>query len=89
MQDFFSFDSYITPRLVKILFVLGLVAIAIGTFISIGYTLFVGGGFFSGIVMPLLFMAIAVLGLRIYCEMILVFFDMRDRLRQLAERPRL
>ena len=38
-------------------------------------------------ILPLIAAALAALVLRIYCELILVFFDMRDKLADIARKP--
>ena len=42
----------------------------------------------TGVILPLIGACIVGLLWRIYCELILVFFDMRDKLADLAARPR-
>jgi hypothetical protein len=43
---------------------------------------------FSGVILPLVGACVVALLWRIYCELILVFFDMRDKLAEIAARPR-
>ncbi len=82
-----SFSEFVTIRLVKILFILGLV-------IAGAYTLFIGvamlmeGGLtalFSLVVMPLMFI-LCVLGLRVYLEIILVLFRIAENTSVMAGR---
>jgi Domain of unknown function (DUF4282) len=85
--DFLSFDVFITPRIIRIVFALGLLLIAIVTLIRVIvgiWTLTL----FTGVVLPLIGACIVGLLWRIYCELILVFFDMREKLADLASRPR-
>lgn len=90
MRDFFSFDRFITPQIIKIIFVIGLVLLVVGTVLRVGFALLYGGeGVVWGIIVPILVMCLAVLLWRVYCEVMLVFFDMRNRLQALAERPRI
>jgi hypothetical protein len=89
MRDFFSFDRFITPQIIKIIFVIGLVLLFVGTLLRVGFALIYGGGLLWGIIVPILVMCLAVLLWRVYCEVMLVFFDMRNRLQALAERPRI
>ncbi len=87
MSDFLSFDTFITPRIIRVVFALGLLLIAIGTLVRV----VVGIWQFSvlgGIILPLIAACVVALLWRIYCELILVFFDMRDKLADIAARPR-
>ena len=87
MLDFLSFDTFITPRIIRIVFVIGLFLIALGALI----TILVGIWqlrIITGVIVPLVGACVAGLLWRIYCELLLVFFDMRDKLAEIAARPR-
>jgi hypothetical protein len=88
MSEFLSFDTFITPRIIRIVFALGLLLIALGALFRVLYGLW-EFHIFGGVILPLVGACIAALLWRIYCELILVFFDMRDKLADLAARPRL
>ena len=85
MSDFLSFDRFITPSIIRVVFVLGLLLIALGTLLRIllGIWTF---HIFGGVILPLIGMCALALLWRIYCELILVFFDMRDKLTTIATR---
>jgi hypothetical protein len=87
MWDFLSFDTFITPKIIRVMFALGLLLIAIGTLVEvlIGIWHF---SIFTGVILPLIAACAVTLLWRIYCELILVFFDMRDKLAEIAARPR-
>ena len=68
------------------MFVLGLLLIALGTLIRVIWGIW-ELSLITGVVLPLIVACIAALLWRIYCELILVFFDMRDKLAELASRP--
>jgi hypothetical protein len=86
MSDFLSFDSFITPKIIRVVFVLGLLLIAIGTLFRVIWGIW-ELSLITGVVLPLIVACIAALLWRIYCELLLVFFDMRDKLAELASRP--
>jgi hypothetical protein len=88
MSDFLSFDNFIAPKIIRIVFVLGLLLIALGALIRIllGIWEF---SLFRGVILPLIGAGVAILLWRIYCEILLVFFDMRDKLAEIAARPRI
>jgi hypothetical protein len=87
MIEFLSFDTFITPRIIRIVFALGLLLIALSALFRVVYGLW-QLSIFSGVILPLVGACVVALLWRIYCELILVFFDMRDKLADLAARPR-
>jgi len=87
MSDFLSFDTFITPKIIRVVFALGLLLIALGTLVRVLFGIW-SLSIFSGVILPLIAMCALALLWRIYCELILVFFDMRDKLKEIAERPR-
>lgn len=87
MSDFLSFDTFITPRIIRIVFALGLLLIALGTLFRVILGL-LEVSIFEGVLLPLIGACVVALLWRIYCELILVFFDMRDKLADIASRPR-
>ena len=87
MSDFLSFDSFITPKIIRVVFALGLLLIALGTLFRVIWGIW-ELSLITGVVLPLIVACIVGLLWRIYCEVILVFFDMRDKLADLASRPR-
>ena len=87
MSDFLSFDTFITPKIIRVVFALGLLLIALGTLFRVIWGIW-QLSLITGVVLPLIVACIVGLLWRIYCEVILVFFDMRDKLADLASRPR-
>jgi hypothetical protein len=87
MSDFLSFDTFITPKIIRVVFALGLLLIALGALIRVIWGLW-ELSILSGVILPLIGACIVALLWRIYCELILVFFDMRDKLAEIAARPR-
>jgi Domain of unknown function (DUF4282) len=87
MSDFLSFDTFITPRIIRVVFAIGLLLIALGTLTRVIWGIW-QLSLFTGVILPLIGACVAGLLWRIYCELILVFFDMRDKLADLASRPR-
>jgi hypothetical protein len=77
-----SFESMITPDIIRFVFIIGLIAngiVAIGTLISL--TIHSGViGFLGGILLGAIVFAISCILWRIYCELILVLFNINDRL---------
>ena len=86
MRDFLSFESFITPKIIRGVFIVGLVLIALGVLVRVIAGL-VHLQLIEGVILPLIAAALGALLLRIYCELILVFFDMRDKLAEIAKKP--
>lgn len=85
MMRLLSFNSLITPLIVKILYVVGIVgavAGALGVYGSLHWQL----GFIGAAVVALLAFCIGVLVARVGAEMILVLFMIRDELAWQRER---
>ena len=87
MSDFLSFDNFITPKIIRIVFVLGLLLIALVTLFRVLWGIW-QLSIFYGVILPLIGACVVTLLWRIYCELLLVFFDMRDKLAEIAARPR-
>ena len=87
MWDFLSFETFITPKIIRVVFALGLLLIALGGLIRILIGIW-QLSILTGVILPLIAACIFALLWRIYCEIILVFFDMRDKLAEIAARPR-
>jgi hypothetical protein len=85
MSDYLSFDTFITPRIIRVVFALGLLLIALVTLVRVLYGIW-ELSIISGVILPLIGACIVALLWRIYCELILVFFDMRDKLAEIAAR---
>ena len=87
MSDFLSFDTFITPKIIRVVFAIGLLLIALATLVRVLWGIW-SLSIFTGVILPLIGACVAALLWRIYCELLLVFFDMRDKLADLASRPR-
>jgi uncharacterized protein DUF4282 len=87
MSDFLSFDTFITPKIIRVVFVLGLLLIALVTLVRVVIGIW-ELAIFAGVILPLIGACVVTLLWRIYCELLLVFFDMRDKLAEIAAHPR-
>jgi len=86
VPEFLSFETFITPKIIRLVFVIGLVLIALGVLVRVVVGL-VHLQLVEGVILPLIGGAVAALLLRVYCELVLVFFDMRDKLADIARKP--
>lgn len=74
MGEFLSFRKMITPIIIQILFWIGVVATVVG-----GLGLMIGGQGFGG----LLFLLLGPLFVRVYCEILILFFRMNETLTEI------
>jgi len=81
-----SFTEFITIRIIKFLFILGIIFAAIGTLLLIvtGFSNGIGAGILSLILSPLIFLVYVLLA-RIWCEMIIVIFRIAENTGRLVE----
>lgn len=77
-KDLFFFNRMLTPSIITIVYWLLLVGVLLGS-LSMMFT----QSFFGGLVM-LLF---GTIGVRIWCELLIVLFKINDNLKTLAEKP--
>lgn len=87
MSDFLSFDTFITPKIIRVVFAIGLFLIALGALVRVIWGIW-ELSILTGVILPLIGACVFALLWRIYCELLLVFFDMRDKLAEIASRPR-
>jgi len=83
----FSFTEFITPRIIKLLFVLAIIISGIAALVMFFAGIATGGpGAFLAIIgAPLLFL-IYVVGARVWLELIMVMFRISGNVDKLAER---
>ena len=81
-----SFTEFITIRIIKFLFILGIIFAAIGTLLLIvtGFSNGIGAGILSLILSPLIFLVYVLLA-RIWCEMIIVIFRIAENTGRLVD----
>lgn len=88
-SKYINFDEMITPVIIKIIFWIGVIACVIFGLITAfsgiavmfspfggfeGFMMFIGG---------LLTIVLGVLGVRVYCELLIIFFKMQENLASL------
>lgn len=82
-SDYLNFKKMIVPLIIKILFWIGVVICVITGLVEIihGASAQYGGG--SQVIMGLLTMLIGPLGVRIWCELLIVIFTINDTLTEI------
>ncbi len=85
MKDFLKFDVMITPKFITVIFyVFSVLAVLMGIIAVIGgLAMERGGG--QAVLMGLFMLLLGPVFVRIWCEVIIVFFKMNDHLAAMAE----
>ena len=84
MEEFLNFKKMITPLVIKILFWIGIVLVVIAGLGSIIGGL-AGGGGFPAVLVGLITILIGPLFVRIYCELLIVIFNVNDTLTEIKD----
>ena len=90
LSRFWTFDSLLGGSIIKILYYLGLVGIALyvlfGIVASLGMGQYSAGGGLAGLILTLVFGVIGVVFWRVTCELWLIIFRIHDRLGDIRDR---
>ena len=81
-----SFSEFVTPRVIKLLFGLGILFSGLWVILLLGagFSQGAGPGLLALILSPLVFF-LAVLGARVWCEMVIVGFRIADNTTRVVE----
>lgn len=85
----FSFSSFITPKIIKILFVIGLILVVILTlfYIILAFVSHIAFGVVVLILSPIIFL-LYMLAVRIYLELLIVIFRIQGDIAEIAHRSK-
>ncbi|MGB3977199.1 MAG: DUF4282 domain-containing protein [bacterium] len=85
----FSFSEFITTRIIKILFIIGILISAIGSigFIVMGFSSSVLMGIVFLLLSPIVFLLYVLLA-RVWCEMIIVLFKIAENTSRMVEKEK-
>ncbi len=85
----FSFSEFLTPKIINILYGVGLVLAAIGAlvFIGAGFHRSMGAGIIFLIISPLVFL-LYTLAARVYLEILIVMFRIAGWVEEIASRSK-
>lgn len=82
-----SFSSFIIPKILRVLFIIGIVFAGLGAIVFLVTSLLQGTvtSILMGIIVaPIMFLLYAIL-IRVYCELLLVFFSLRENVQRMAD----
>lgn len=83
-QDWLTFDKMITPTIIQIVFwIVAALVVLSGLF-----SLFTFDGGFWGVIRSLIWIVLGPIIVRIYCELVIIFFRIHDRLREVSDNTR-
>lgn len=87
-----SFAEFITPRVIKVIYVIAIILAGLGTILLVlnGFRIGIGRGILHLVLAPIVFL-LYVLAARVWCEIILVVFRIAgntDKLVQLVEQKK-
>ncbi len=85
----FTFSQFVTTRLIRLLYVVGVLVAALVTFSAIvaGFRESTGAGIVALIFSPILFLIFVIL-VRVYLEIVIVIFRIAEYLRDMADQRR-
>jgi hypothetical protein len=85
----FSFSEFLTPKIIKVLYGIGLVLAAIGAvmFIIAGFHRGIGAGIVFLVLAPLVFL-LYTLAARVYLEILIVIFRIAGWVEEIASRSK-
>ena len=81
LKSMLTFDQMITPKIITVLYWLGLIGVLLSGITTIFVNNAYGGGFISGLAIIIF----GGLGVRISCEMIILSFNIYGKLKEIAE----
>jgi hypothetical protein len=83
MKDMFFFERMVTPKIITFIYWVMLLLVAVG---ALGY-LFAGpGGFITRFFLGLLGAIGGAIGVRIWCELLIVLFKMNEALQEMRQK---
>jgi len=85
MEDYLSFRKMITPLVIKILFWIGVAVCVIAGLITVATSSGRYGSGAFGFLSGLLFIVLGPVVVRIYCELLILFFRMNDTLTEIKQ----
>ncbi|HCT5879966.1 hypothetical protein B2H99_14110 [Morganella morganii] len=85
LKSLLTFDQMITPKLITVLYWLGLIGVLFSGIATIFVSNAYDGGFFSGLISGLATIIFGGLGVRISCELIILSFNIYGKLKKIAE----
>lgn len=84
VKKFLYFDAMLTPKIITVVYWLALAAVVLTGLSS----MFFGNFGFMSFLRGLFFIAIGILGARVYCELMIVIFKINENIQNLTEKDK-
>jgi hypothetical protein len=85
MDDFLKFRKMITPLIIQVLFWVGVAASVIGALVTMAMSFGRYGGGAGTFLGGLLMLVLGPIVVRIYCELLILFFQMNETLNEIKD----
>jgi hypothetical protein len=85
MEDFFKFRKMITPAIIQVIFWVGVAICVIAGLVTMGASFNSYSGGVSVFLSGLLMVILGPIAVRIYCEIIILFFRMNENLSDIKD----
>ncbi|MDR0717619.1 MAG: DUF4282 domain-containing protein [Azoarcus sp.] len=82
MKELLTFETMITPKIITVIYYIALLIVLIA---GVG-AIFTEGSFLMGIFKGVFIIILGGLGVRVYCELCIVFFKMNESLAELRKK---
>jgi len=87
MNQLFKLDEMLTPKIVTVLYWLGLIAIVISAIsVLFGFGAYQYLGFFQRLIYAILILIFGGLMVRVYSELLIIIFKIYENLKKIADR---
>lgn len=83
MEDYLKFRKMITPTIIQILFWVGVAGAVLGALVMMGMSFGRYGGGAAQFLGGLVFLVVGPVMVRIYCELLILFFRMNETLTEI------
>jgi uncharacterized membrane protein len=83
MDDFLKFRKMVTPAIIQVLFWIGVAVTVIASLVTMGSSFGTYGGGVGTFVGGLLMLVLGPVVVRIYCELLILFFRMNETLTEI------
>lgn len=84
LKKFTTFDEMITPAIIKVIYWIGLIFVALGSLVTLFRSLMVGE--FGGIIGAIMIAVFGFLMVRVYCELIILGFKGVEYLKNINDK---
>jgi phosphotransferase system glucose/maltose/N-acetylglucosamine-specific IIC component len=85
MEDFLKFRKMITPAIIQVLFWIGVAVCVIAGLVFMAYSFDSYSGGVGVFLSGLLVLILGPIGVRVYCELLILFFRMNESLTEIKD----